>query len=133
MDVFSTDARWIRSHFITNDRQKLLYSRPNCTIVSSNTNVTLDITNSSGIVFDGVQLYNSQYTSFDIGNILSPHSSYDYTLQVIGLSNSIAPYTGSIPPVMVTTTGSTSIASTTTISISAITNGGINVIDALSA
>ena len=81
----------------------------------TDTNVTIDITHTSGTVFDDFdqQPYN---TSFVIpNNTLSPFSSYDYTLQVIGLTGTTPLYTGSIPAVSIPAVSSTvSVSPTTT-------------------
>ncbi len=113
MIIISIDARWIRDNGFDNDQQIISYSLP---VVADNVNVTIDITQASNTVFDDEQPYNSQYTSFVIpSNNLSPYSSYDYTLQVIGLTDTTPLYTGSIPAVSTTTV---SITSTITDSVS---------------
>ncbi len=102
---FSIDARWIRDIEFDNEQQSLSYAILNCVMVDDNTNVTIDITQASNTIFDGEQPYDSQYTSFVISNnSLSPYSSYDYTLQVIGLTGTTPLYTGSIPAISITTT-----------------------------
>ncbi len=119
---FSIVARWIKDIEFDNEQQIISYSISNCVLVN-NTNVTIVITQASITVFDEEQPYNSQYTSFVIpSNSLSPYSSYDYTLQVIGLTGTTPLYTGSIPAVSVSTTSviptvSDSVSATTTVSI----------------
>ncbi len=101
---FSIVAHWIRDIEYDIDQQIILYSIPDCVTVD-NANVTIVITQASNTVFDEEQPYMSQYTSFVIpNNSLSPYSSYDYTLQVIGLTGTTPLYTGSIPAVSTTTT-----------------------------
>ena len=117
---FSIVACWIRDIEFDNNQQIISYSLPDCVMVADNTSVTIDITQASNTVFDEEQPYDSQYTSFVIpSNSLSPYSSYDYTLQVIGLTGTTPLYTGSIPAVSTTTviptvSGSVSPPTTTT-------------------